>query len=266
MDDASALEKEIREALRENQLPLEVYASIGSTLDRARELALSGAPEGSLIAAIEQTAGRGRQGRSFFSPAGTGVYMSLVLRPQTLAEPERITVAAAAATARAVETVSGERAEIKWVNDVYLRGKKVSGILTESGFLPDGSPWAALGIGVNLLPPPDGFPAALQNVAGALCADARAASLRGRLIARLAEDFLALYADWDRESILREYRERNFLRGKTVDIIIGNKERQADVIDVADDFGLRVRFSDGREEVLYSGEVHLRPTRGDGAW
>lgn len=266
MDDALELEKEIRAALRAPLPAMEVHASLTSTLDRARELALSGAPEGCLIVAEEQTAGRGRQGRSFFSPAGTGVYISLVLRPETLEKPESITIAAAVATARAVEAVSGERAEIKWVNDVYLRGKKVSGILTESGFLPDGRPWATLGVGVNLVPPEGGFPAALKDVAGALCAEGQAAAPRGELIARIAEDFLALYAAQDADALLREYRERDFLRGKTVDIILADRSKRATVLGVAEDFGLRVRFADGREETMRSGEVHILPAQEDGTW
>ena len=259
---ASALQKEI-EALLPGRLPrVEVYPSLGSTLDRARELALSGAQEGSLIVALEQTAGRGRQGRSFFSPAGTGAYLSLVLRPETLERPEDITAAAAVATARAVETLTGERAQIKWVNDVYLRGKKVSGILTEAGFLPDGGPWATLGVGVNLQPPEGGFPAELRETVGALKEQGGARALRGPLIARIAAGFMNVHAGAERGELLREYRERDFLHGKTVDIIQGERRRQALVLGISDDFGLRVRV-DGGEETLRSGEVHIRAWRGD---
>ena len=263
---ASALQKEIM-ALLPGRLPLlEVHATLGSTLDRARELAFSGAPEGSLIVALEQTAGRGRQGRSFFSPAGTGAYMSLVLRPKSLSAPERITAAAAVATARAIDALSGERAQIKWVNDVYLRGKKVSGILTEGGFLPDGSPWATLGVGVNLLPPEGGFPEELRETVGALTERVGARALRGPLIARIAEGFLNVYAGADGEELLREYRERDFLRGKTVDTIQGERTRQALVLGIEDDFGLRVRLVGGGEETLRSGEVHILPANGEGTW
>ena len=266
MDDALVLEKEIRAALRKPIPAMEVHAKLTSTLDRARELALSGAKEGSLIVAIEQTAGRGRQGRSFFSPAGTGVYMSLVLRPETLENPESITIAAAVATARAIEAVAGESAEIKWVNDVYIRGKKVSGILTEGGFLKDGSPWATLGIGVNLIPPEGGFPESIRGVAGALRTDEQAASMRGELISRITEGFLSLYSAPNADELLREYRGRNFLLGKTVDITIGEQTRAAVVLDVAQNFGLRVRYANGREETLRSGEVHILPANGEGTW
>ncbi len=265
-DSALALQKEI-EALLPGRLPrVEVHAALGSTQDRARELALSGAPEGSLIVALEQTAGRGRQGRSFYSPAGTGVYMSLVLRPRSLERPEEITITAAVATARAVESVTGERARIKWVNDVYLRGKKVSGILTEGGLLPNGSPWAALGVGVNLLPPEGGFPAELRETVGALAEESGARALRGPLIARIAEGYLTLYADANGDELLREYRERDVLRGRMLDIIQGERTRQAVVLGVSEDFGLRVRDAGGEEETLRSGEVHLRPARGETTW
>ena len=264
--EARALEEHLRGALKHTAVVPLVYDTLGSTNDRAKELALAGAKENTVVVALEQTAGRGRQGRSFFSPAGTGVYMSLLLRPKTLDAPENITIAAAVATARAVERISGRAAEIKWVNDVYLAGKKVSGILTESGFLPDGSAWAVLGIGVNLLPPEGGFPEELAGSAGAVRTEGEALSLRSKLIAAILDGFLDLYTQGDRSALLRAYREKNFLRGKTVDVVIGSKTRTAEVLDVAEDFGLAVRYADGSRETLRSGEVHLRPTEGENQW
>ncbi len=144
--------------------------------------------------------------------------------------------------------------------------EKVSGILTEGGLLPNGSPWATLGVGVNLLPPAGGFPKELARLVGALLLDGDARALRGGLIARIAEGFMSVYAGQDRRELLREYRERNFLLGKEVDIIQGTRERQGLVLGIAEDFGLLVRFADGREETLRSGEVHIRPARGENEW
>ena len=199
---ALALQKEI-EALLGGRLPaVEVHASLGSTNDRAKALALSGAPEGSLVVALTQTAGRGQQGRSFYSPAGTGAYMSLVLRPRTLTAPEDVTIAAAVAVARAAEALSARPTQIKWVNDVYLGGKKICGILTEGGAAPDGSPWAVVGIGVNLLPPTGGFPEELRDIAGAVTKERRR-GLRSSLCASILRRFMALY-----RALLRRMRER----------------------------------------------------------
>ncbi len=143
-------------------LTLEVLPETASTNDFLKEKAASGAPEGYVVTAGSQTAGKGRTGRSFFSPADTGVYLSLLLRPAryTPQQAVRLTTMAAVAACEAVSELTGEQAMIKWVNDIFLHGRKVSGILTEaalsleSGFLD----FAVLGVGFNVYPPRGGFP------------------------------------------------------------------------------------------------------------
>ncbi|MDO4396216.1 MAG: biotin--[acetyl-CoA-carboxylase] ligase [Clostridia bacterium] len=138
------------------KVTLNVLSEVDSTNVVAREKATAGAPDGYTVVAGSQTKGRGRMGRAFYSPAGTGVYMSLVLRPKNFSPQNavKLTTMAAVAVCRAIEKVSGEKAEIKWVNDVYVRGKKVCGILREASFnLEDGSlEYAVLGIGINVFP------------------------------------------------------------------------------------------------------------------
>lgn len=148
-----------------------VRKSLDSTNAEALRRAVDGAPEGTVIVAEEQTAGRGRRGRSFFSPAGTGIYLSILVRPALAAERAHLlTCSAAVAVAEAIEACAGVDASIKWVNDVYCRGKKVAGILTEGSFDLEGGvlQHAVVGIGVNVRPPHAGFPAEIAERVGAV--------------------------------------------------------------------------------------------------
>lgn len=253
------LRAEIEKNLHRGDICAEVHESLPSTNDRARTLALSGANANTLVVALSQTAGRGRQGRSFFSPDG-GVYMSLLLRPEDLDNPERITVAAAVATAQAVEKISGKAAKIKWVNDVFVGGKKVSGILTEGGFTADGKPWAVLGVGVNLSAPEDGFPETLRGIAGAVLPESTAAQ-RGALIAEIVENFLELYEAPNENALYDAYCARDLLRGSTVYITIDSVEMEVLALGIDRNFALRVRLPDGREKSLRSGEARTRPAK-----
>ena len=157
---APGIRKYLKGACRE--LPITVVEETQSTNTALRALAEAGAPEGTVYIAQSQTGGRGRMGRSFFSPAGTGLYLSLLLRPTTW-EPARaaqLTAAAAAAMCEAIREVTGKEPGIKWVNDLLLDGKKVCGILTEASFSMESGvlEYAVLGLGVNVYPPEGGFP------------------------------------------------------------------------------------------------------------
>ena len=253
---AERLRAEIEKSLSRRDIHTEVYACLSSTNDHARAGALSGAAANTLVAACRQTAGRGRQGRSFFSPEG-GVYMSLLLRPERLDNPERITVAAAVAVACAVEKISGKEAKIKWVNDVLVDGKKVSGILTEGGMTADGKAWAVLGIGVNLSAPEGGFPEELCGIAGAVFSESTIKQ-RGALIAAIAECFLELYENGDDDVLYSAYCARDFLKGKKVYITLNNAETEAEALGIDRDFSLRVRLPDGKTISLHSGEARAR--------
>lgn len=257
---AERLNAEIEKNLRRADIRTEVYGTLTSTNDRARELALSGANANTLVVAVSQTAGRGRQGRSFFSPAGGGIYMSLLLRPESLDKPERITVAAAVAAACALEKISGKETKIKWVNDVFVDGKKVSGILTEGGSSADGRPWAVLGVGVNLSAPEEGFPEELRAIAGAVLPESTTEQ-RGALIAEIAETFLDIYEDPDENALYDAYCARDLLHGNIVNIIYNNEETEAIALGIDRDFSLRVRLPDGREISLRSGEARARPAK-----
>ena len=167
---------------------IDVRESVTSTNTVLKELAEHGGREGMVVIAQRQTMGKGRLGRSFYSPQGGGLYMSVLLRPRFSADAAlSITTAAAVAVARAIDDVTGERAMIKWVNDVYFHGRKVCGILTEASvdFENSGLHYAVLGMGVNLTEPEGGFPGEVAQVAGALFAGKAPAGSRPKLAAAI---------------------------------------------------------------------------------
>ena len=236
-----------------------VLESTDSTNAYAMRLAASGAPEGTAVVACRQTAGRGRLGRSFFSPEG-GVYLSLILRPS--ASPQAalmLTVAAAAATAGSIELLCGRQCGIKWVNDIFIDGRKVCGILTE-GAVNAGSgrlDYAVLGVGVNLSPPPGGFPAEVSGIAGALFDKPVSYETRARLIGLFAERFFEYYDAFEERGYMAEYKKRSILYGKSVTYMKNNVLHTARVVGINDDAGL-VLDENGTEVVLAAGEVSVR--------
>ena len=148
-----------------------VEKTLDSTNAAVRRLAEQGAPEGTVVLAGSQTQGRGRYGRTFYSPEDTGVYLSLLLRPA--GDPQQtvlLTAAAAAAMCQAMEALGVENPQIKWVNDIFLSGRKVCGILCEASFsLETGAPeYVVVGAGINVYAPKGGFPPEIADIAGAL--------------------------------------------------------------------------------------------------
>lgn len=228
-----------------------------STNDDARAAILAGtAAEGDVFAAGCQTAGRGRAGSSFFSPPGTGIYFSVVLRPRDYADGGRITVLAALAVCSAIENVFGKRCGIKWVNDVLLDGKKCAGILCETFPDGDGQIAAVVGIGINVGRPEGGFPASIKHTAGYVSEDPGPDA--GRLL--LAETHRLLMRRWierDRENAVEEYRAKSVLTGRKVTVNTPSCSYEAIVKGIDDDCRLIVSRPDGTAERLDSGEVKI---------
>ena len=255
-------ESGVRAYLRRRDLDLRVYKSISSTNTVLKQLAESGEAEGTVLLAEEQTAGRGRMSRSFFSPPRSGLYMSLLLRPHMSAQlSTRITACAAVAVAEAIEELTGCRAEIKWVNDVLVDGKKVCGILTEgsidceSGLMH----YAIVGIGINIRPPEGDFPAELRQIAGALPTAPDGEDLRCRLAAAVLDRLMDLYEQLPEGDCYEAYKSRSCLIGRQINILpLEGEPVPATAIDVEPDFSLRVRLTDGTETCLSSGEVSVR--------
>lgn len=233
------------------------YDQVDSTNNAARNLAKEGAPHGTAVVAARQTAGKGRLGRSFDSPSGAGVYLSVILRPSlTVEKGTLLTPAAAVATARAIEKTSGVRVRIKWVNDLYLNGKKLCGILTESALRPDGMlDWAVVGIGVNLKE--TSRPASLQDKITSLEAVGGETSF-ARLAAEILNELEKLCEDLSSVQFLEEYRTRSCVLGKTVTVIQGENSYQAYAHSITDDAGLIVKTEAGEYLTLRSGEISLR--------
>ena len=246
--------------LRCGGLTLDYQKSVSTTMNVCKHAAESGTPEGYVIIAEQQTDGKGRMGRSFYSPAGTGVYFSILLRPRFSAEQSLlITTCAAVACAQAIEAVSGQEAQIKWVNDIYVAGKKVCGILTEASLDLEsgGLHYAVLGIGINLLPPEDGFPADLREKAGALFQTA-GGDLRCRMVAEVLNQFFTLYPQILEKSFLEEYRRRSMLSGQDITVLRDGAELPATALGIDDDFALIVAYPDGSTARLSSGDVSVR--------
>ena len=253
------------------EITLELYSEVTSTNDLARERAAQGAAEGLVILAEAQSAGRGRFGRSFFSPAGTGLYLSLLLRPEGRTEEALfITTVAAVAAAEAIEAIGGVDAKIKWVNDIYCGDKKVCGILTEAspGRNGQGLAYAILGLGINVRPPEQAVPQELIGKLGTVFQSGDAVqNERNRLAAEFLNRFFNYYRDRMKQDALRAYRERSYLNGKTVEVrgtganelTGGIAGRRAFVLGVDEAYRLRVRWEDGTEAVLQSGEVRVVP-------
>lgn len=240
-----------------NPFAITVYAQVGSTNTLLREAAENGAPEGTVIVAESQTAGRGRRGHTFWSPEGTGLYLSILLRPTLpLAEVlPLLTPAAAVAAARAVEAVSDRRADIKWVNDIYCDNKKVCGILTEGrpNTQTERLQYAVVGVGINVSPPAEGFPEEIRDRAGAVLT-APQSEARERLAAAFLDEFWELYTHLTTVPFHAEYRERCLRLGRQVTLPSGEAAR---IVDVTERFELQVQTEDGSVRNLNAGDVSV---------
>lgn len=243
-------------AIGENAPVLCVSELIDSTNEQAKRMAVSGERRTVLIAAAEQTAGRGRMGRSFYSPGATGVYFSIlktVDRP--LQSAVSLTGAAAVAVMRAIRAQTGQQCQIKWVNDLYLNGKKVCGILAEAlTGLEAGKQQVILGIGVNLRT--EIFPDELTDKAGAVCGRETA---RVDLIAAIWRELLPFLQNFEDRTWLSDYRVHSMVIGREIEWREGEAVHRGSAIDINGDGELVTRDSDGRTHVLRTGEISVTP-------
>ena len=245
------------------ELRLRCAEELGSTNTVLKELANRGESAGLALVAGRQTAGRGRMGRSFYSPEDTGVYLSLLLRPALpAAEATRITACAAVAVAETLEELSGRAAQIKWVNDVFMDGRKVCGILTEASLDCESGQlsYAVVGIGVNALEPAGGFPEELREIAGSVFRERTLPELRCRIAAGILHRLWRYCGGATLEDCFPAYRDRSLVLGRQVELLSpGREPESARVLDLEPDYALRVRLADGSERAVRSGEVRVRP-------
>lgn len=236
------------------------YDTAPSTNDLLKKWGKEGAVHGTAVIADRQTGGRGRLGRSFHSPAGCGIYLSVLLRPNCKAtELMHLTCAAAATVCDAVEAVSGFRPGIKWINDLIAGGKKLGGILTELSLGVDGSvEYCVIGIGINCVKNP--FPEELKDIAVSLEEASGLQVDRSRLIAMLLQELHTMSQALltDKAARMAQYRRDCITLGKEIQVIRNGVHLPAVAEDLDDDGGLLVRYSDGHRETVSSGEVSVR--------
>lgn len=237
------------------------YEETDTTNNRARELALEGAPEGTLVVAEKQTAGRGRRGKVWESPLGTGIWMSLVLRPQIMpVEASVLTLLCGLATAEAIEAETGLSAGIKWPNDILINGKKAVGILTEMDCEMSEVHFVIPGIGINVNT--TSFPPEIADIATSLYLECGKTVSRRRLVHKVLERLEEHYETFLRTgsftAMLEDYRKHCITLGKEVHVL-GREPFFAEALDITPEGELLVRRADnGKEEVVFSGEVSIR--------
>ncbi len=255
----------LSEALKNHRII--AHKTIDSTNLEAKRIVNEEAAFEGVILSEEQTKGRGRLGRVFYSPSESGLYMSLVLRPAAdMDNATLITTAAAVAVCQAIETLTGKNPQIKWVNDIFLDGRKVCGILTE-GIMDMESRTIGtiiLGIGLNFRAPETEFPDEIQSIAGTLFDSKNAAVTRNQMAAEILNRFYVLYPDLASRSYLDEYRKRCFVLGEQVTFPQGSETIEAKAIAIDDDGGLVVALPDGKTKTLTYGEISIKIKKREG--
>jgi BirA family transcriptional regulator, biotin operon repressor / biotin---[acetyl-CoA-carboxylase] ligase len=228
------------------------YRLTDSTNARARELAEAGAPGGLVVTASEQEAGRGRQGRSWFAPqSGAALLYSALLRP--LGERPLLPLAAPLAVCDAAESLAGVDCAVKWPNDVWVEGRKLSGVLIESRFERGGGGWAVIGVGLNLSIATEEFPAELRGTATSLSlasGDEGPTPVQARHALDLA---LGRWLEKPAQAVLDGFRERDALAGRLISWDGGS----GSAAGIDDSGHLLVDLDDGSQRALGAGEVHL---------
>lgn len=234
------------------------YAAVSSTMDAARDLAIGGAEEGTVVLAEKQTGGRGRLGRRWLAPPGTSILMSIVLRPP-IEKLTALNMVAALAVARAIEQATGLEARIKWPNDVLIDSRKVCGILLETDIARDKVNWVIVGIGLNVnldvaaLPE---MPTPPTSLSTALGRKVDKEELLRALLLQLDKLYQALLAG---QPVRQLWLERLDTLGKEVTVTIGDTVERGVAESVDDQGSLLLRRADGSLAVIVAGDVTLRP-------
>lgn len=239
-----------------------------STNRMLMRMAQEGCGDSQVIIADMQTGGLGRRGRSFVSPPGVGVYFSYYIKPtaEEAAYPTdvwaQLTSFVCVAVSRAIETVCGVKPDIKWVNDLYLKGKKICGILTqldlegESGLVRG----VVTGIGVNVNNMPEDFPEEIRDIATSIAQVTGERVYRCTLAAEMVRELDKVRREFPlaKAEYLEAYRSANIVPGREVEVSTPVSVRKARALSIGEDFSLLVRYEDGEEEELRSGEVSLK--------
>lgn len=254
-------ENKIRQALLSDfrDINLILLDETDSTNEQLKNLARQGEKRQTVMIAESQTRGKGTKGRSFYSPEGTGCYMSFLVFPDcSPAESTLLTVAAAAATAEAIEKVTGIKADIKWVNDIIIDGRKTAGILTEGSISKDmkSMDWAIVGIGINITAPEGGFPEEIKNIAGTLVSGTD--NVKNRLVAEVINIFLSYCGKLSKKNFFDFYKSRLFFLGKKITVTQADRVFTATANDIDEMCRLVVTDEKGEKITLDSAEIDTK--------
>lgn len=232
-----------------------VLETVNSTNLYLKELAKNNSPHGTVTIANKQTSGRGRLGREFFSPADTGIYMSVLIRPEEIKlSPYLLTIAAGVAVCRALESICTETPRIKWVNDIFINKKKVCGILAESLSGSTGINSIIVGIGINVTTSASDFPDKLNSIAGSVFPQN---ATRNEIIAKILTEFESL-CNWDDAGkLIEEYKNLSLVLNKELSFTKDGKRYTGIATNINIDGNLVIKLQSGKTITLKSGEVSL---------
>lgn len=240
-----------------------IFEELPSTNTYAKELAAKGAAHGTTVIADYQTGGKGRLGRRFESPSGAGLYMSVIIRPDfDISLAPMITTAAAVAAAEAVEKLCCADIRIKWVNDLYLNGRKICGILTEAAINPmlKKLDYAVIGIGINVCRCE--FPDEIKDIATSIEAETGKIIDRNKLCGEILSRLEYYIMNIEKKVHLSEYRRRELLTGNYITANAGSEVVEGYAVGIDDNANLILRLTDGSEKSLVSGEANLCRIKG----
>lgn len=244
-----------------SDIPIYVYKTLESTNKTAKELAFKGAGNGTIVISEEQTGGKGRLGRKFYSPSNSGIYMSIILRPElSVSDSVLITTAASIAICRSIEKLTGIQAQIKWINDIVLNNKKVCGILTEAStdFESGNINYIILGIGINFTTPKGGFPDEIKDIASSLFDECETNISRNELCAEIINEVLSMAKNLKAHNYIDEYKERSIVLNQDITFIRNGISTKGKAIDINNDGSLVVKKENNEIVVLNSGEISIR--------
>lgn len=244
-----------------SNIPIHVYKSLTSTNTEAKMAILKNATNGTVILSDEQTNGRGRLGRNFFSPPKSGIYMSIILKPKlNISNSVLITTAVAVAVCLCIDDFSDRKAQIKWVNDIYIDNKKVCGILTEAvtDFESGNVESVIIGIGLNVKTKENSFPDELKNIAGSIQHSEEIFISRNKLAAEIINKVLTICETLEDRNFLEIYKERSIILGQNISYKKNEKWVEGYARDIDEYGGLVVELNSGQRVVLNSGEITVR--------
>lgn len=242
------------------------FSEIDSTNNEGKKCANLGCVEGSIVLAEEQKGGRGRLSRGWFSPAGKGIWFSLILRPPfNPYDAPKCTLMAAVAVTKAIRNITQVQCGIKWPNDILYQGKKLVGILTEMSAEIDAINHIVIGMGINVNIPQDGFPDELQSIATSLSIISKQEISRLTLLNEILRELESAYEEVVQHgflNILDEWRELSVTLGQKVDVVGSGRNFRGTAIDIDQDGALLVQTEECLERVL-AGDVSIRPRQSE---